>query len=79
MIYKYISLSYIKKIINYTKSSLWKFSCDSGGKGYSIVTAVALVAAVVWVQSLAWPGNFHTQEGTAKKKKKSCFPKVMSY
>ena len=36
------------------KTLLREFPCGTAGKGCGIVTAVALVIAMAWVQSLAW-------------------------
>ena len=43
-------------------------ACGAAGKGSGVVTAVACIISVAWVQSLAW--ELPQAAGVAKKKKK---------
>lgn len=53
------------------KNPKQEFSCGSLGEGSIVVTAVARVAALAWVQSLAW----ELLHATGMAKKKTNIPK----
>lgn len=50
----FLRYSYTDQGKGYVKSSYEEFPCGKAGEGFSVITAMAWVATVLRVQSLAW-------------------------